>query len=113
MKQIRLTLQVRRELKGKTITYVGNDYIVLDNGCRIYLDDDEIDMLGGEMIPPDVTVKFGETEFLFENPEAEDWRTDGDYDYYYDLQSNLITVYRVKDGETDTTQIVHKQDIIV
>ena len=48
MRTIRLNEDAKDTLLGKKVIAVGDDYIQLDNGTRIYLDEYEIDMLGGE-----------------------------------------------------------------
>jgi hypothetical protein len=50
MKAIKLSDDAKLNLNGKRIIAVGDDYITLDDGCRIYLDESEIDMLGSEPI---------------------------------------------------------------
>ena len=50
MKNIRLSKETKKSLIGKEIVGCGDDYITLDNGCRIYLDESEIDNLGSEDI---------------------------------------------------------------
>jgi hypothetical protein len=50
MKNIRLSKETKKYLVGKEIIDCGDDYITLDNGCRIYLDESEIDNLGSERI---------------------------------------------------------------
>lgn len=37
-------------LIGKTIRKVGDDWIQLDDGCRIYLTDDEVDFVGQDAV---------------------------------------------------------------
>lgn len=39
-----------KHLIGKTIINVGDDWIQLDDGCRIYLTDDEVDWIGIEPV---------------------------------------------------------------
>lgn len=51
MKTIRLTEKSKHNLTGKTIYNVGDDYITLSDGMRIYLSEDEIADIGGEFIP--------------------------------------------------------------
>jgi hypothetical protein len=50
MDTVKLSQDTKEELIGKKIIAVGDNYIALDNGCRIYLDEDEINMLGSEPI---------------------------------------------------------------
>jgi hypothetical protein len=50
MKKIRIADEVRQSLINKRIISVGDDYIELTNGLRIYLDENEIEMLGSEPI---------------------------------------------------------------
>lgn len=45
MNNVTLSQETAEMLIGKKIIDVGHRYIVLDNGCRIYLDDSEIEML--------------------------------------------------------------------
>lgn len=54
MKTIRLTEESKRSLTGKTIHNVGDDYITLSDGMRIYLSEDEIADIGGEETPKPV-----------------------------------------------------------
>jgi len=37
--------ETKQSLIGKKIITVGDDYIELDNGCRIYISEDEINFL--------------------------------------------------------------------
>ena len=37
--------EVKKDLTGRKIHEVGDNYIVLDNGCRLYLAEDEIEFL--------------------------------------------------------------------
>ena len=50
MDTIRLSKETKRGLIGKKIIDCGDNYIKLDNGCCIYLDESEIDNLGSEKI---------------------------------------------------------------
>lgn len=50
MKIYKLSNKTKQSLIGKTIIDCGDDYITLDDGCRIYLDDDEVNHLGSEPI---------------------------------------------------------------
>jgi hypothetical protein len=50
MDTVKLSDKAKLELVGKKITVVGDNYIMLDNGCRIYIDEDEINMLGSAPI---------------------------------------------------------------
>jgi hypothetical protein len=45
MTTIKLTEEAKESLIGRKIIEVGDNYIVLDNGCRIYLDESELEML--------------------------------------------------------------------
>jgi hypothetical protein len=45
MTTIKLTEEAKKSLIGKIITEVGDNYIVLDSGCTIYLDESEVEML--------------------------------------------------------------------
>jgi hypothetical protein len=42
---IKFTEETKEYLIGRMIINVGDNYIVLDNGCRIYLDESEIQNL--------------------------------------------------------------------
>lgn len=42
---LKLSDDTKKDLKYRAIVEIGDDYIVLDNGCRIYLDESEITML--------------------------------------------------------------------
>jgi len=46
MKSIKLSMDAKEALVGKTIIFCGDDFIKLDNGCMIYIGEDEIHMLG-------------------------------------------------------------------
>lgn len=37
--------EVKKQLTGKKIHDVGDNYIVLDNGCRLYISESEIELL--------------------------------------------------------------------
>jgi hypothetical protein len=50
MKTSRISEDAKKSLVNKRIISVGDDYIQLDNGSRIYLDESEIEMLGSEPI---------------------------------------------------------------
>ena len=39
-------MDAKEGLVGKTIIFCGDDFIKLDNGCMIYIGEDEIHMLG-------------------------------------------------------------------
>jgi len=45
MSNTKLTEAAKQGLIGRTIIGCGDDYIRLDNGCQIYLTDEEIDSL--------------------------------------------------------------------
>lgn len=42
---IKFTEEAKESLIGRKIIDIGDNYIVLDNGCRIYLDESEIQNL--------------------------------------------------------------------
>jgi len=48
MTNTHLNASTAKELTGRTIASVGNDYIQLNNGLRIYLSEDEIKHLNNE-----------------------------------------------------------------
>jgi hypothetical protein len=50
MDTVKLSQDAREALIGKKIISAGDNYITLDNGCNIYIDEDEINMLGSEPI---------------------------------------------------------------
>ena len=45
MSNTKLTESAKQGLIGRTIIGCGDDYIRLDNGCQIYLTDEEIECL--------------------------------------------------------------------
>jgi hypothetical protein len=45
MNTIKLTEEAKESLVGKKIIDAGDNYIVLEDGCRIYLEESEIEML--------------------------------------------------------------------
>lgn len=53
MKIYKLSKETKKGLIGKRIIDCGDDYITLDDGCRIYLDESEIEHLGSEPIERD------------------------------------------------------------
>ena len=61
--------------------------------------------------PPQVMVEFGGVVFEFIPTSYDEWQSDGNYDYHYDYLYNEVCVYRVKDGDTDTSVTIHKQPI--
>ncbi len=60
---------------------------------------------------PSVTIEFGSVLYEFNPSERDEWQSDGVYDYHYDLDNNEVCVYRVVDGDTDTSNTIHKQII--
>ena len=50
MKTIRISTEIRKQLVGRSVINVGDDYLDFDNGVRIYIDEGEIDSLGAEPI---------------------------------------------------------------
>ena len=50
MKTSRISEDAKKSLVNKRIISIGDDYIELTNGLRIYLDENEIEMLGSEPI---------------------------------------------------------------
>jgi hypothetical protein len=45
MNVTKLSEEAKNSLIGREIISVGDNYLVLDNGCRIYLDESEIESL--------------------------------------------------------------------
>jgi hypothetical protein len=60
---------------------------------------------------PSVTVQFGATHYYFSPSESDEWQSCDGYDYHYDYDDNKISVYRVVDGDTDTSEVIHTQEI--
>lgn len=60
---------------------------------------------------PSVTIGFGSVVYEFTPSEADEWQSDGKYDYHYSLEDNEVCVYKVIDGDTDTSTTIHKQKI--
>ena len=46
MKTIKVSKETKKSLLGLKITNVGDDYIELEGGIRVYIDEAEIEMLG-------------------------------------------------------------------
>lgn len=60
---------------------------------------------------PSVWVEFGGVVYEFNPSEADEWQSDGNYDYHYNLDDNSVCVYRVVNNDTDVTSVIHTQKI--
>jgi len=49
--------------------------------------------------------------YYFTPTEADEWQYHEGYDFHYCEDYNTICVYRVTDGDTDTSQAIHVQPI--
>jgi hypothetical protein len=55
MKKIRLSKETKQNLLGLKVSNVGDDYIELEGGIKVYIDEAEIEVLGAESL---TTYKF-------------------------------------------------------
>lgn len=60
---------------------------------------------------PSVWVEFGAVVYEFNPSEADEWQSDGNYDYHYNLDANSLCVYRVANNDTGVTSVIHEQPI--
>lgn len=82
-----------------------------DDGWYESPDEDGRDAVWVDRVVPLVLVEFGSVVYEFNPSERDEWQSDGVYDYHYDLDNNEVCVYRVVDGDTDTSNTIHKQKI--
>lgn len=57
---------------------------------------------------PTYIIKFDSVIFEFTPLEADEWQSDGEYDYHFSEEYGEICVYKVTDGQTDVTNTIHK-----
>jgi hypothetical protein len=112
MKIAKLTAEASQMLIGKKIISTGDDYITLDNGCRIYLDEDEIINLN----PDSATMflisgywkddKSEFSDYLVNEYDDDLGNTHDDVDiFYYGLSESEI-IDAIKQGEETALEFV-------
>ncbi len=111
MNTIKLTEEAKESLVGKRIIHAGDNYIVLEDGCRIYLEESEIENLNpsnSTMFYIDGYYKDDKSEFTnyLVTEYHDDVASDGDDDVFYYGLSEADIVEAINSGENTELEFV-------
>jgi hypothetical protein len=97
MNTIRLSKETKKSLLGRKVTLVGDDYIELEGGCKVYLDESEIEMLGSDSMK----YKFARKCDVTGDGMNEGYCI-GDGDMYIKHEKDLLEYLRQNQGHDDS-----------